>query len=30
MAITIGKQGALGLDIWPIPTLGSVIGYYCV
>ena len=23
---TIGKQRALGLDIWPIPTIDSVIG----
>jgi len=26
----IGKLGALSLDIWLIPTTGSVIGYSCV
>ena len=26
----IGKQQALSLDIWPIPTKGSVKGYSCV
>jgi len=28
--ISIGKQRALGLDIWPIPTLASVRGYSCM
>ena len=27
---TVGKQRALSLDIWPIPTIGNVIGYSCV
>ena len=26
--ISKGKQQALSLDIWPIPTLVGVIGYY--
>jgi len=25
-----GKQRAFSLDIWPVPTNGSVIGYSCV
>ena len=25
-----GKQRALSLDIWPVPTIGSVIGFSCV
>jgi len=28
--VGIGKQRALSLDIWPIPTKGIVIGYSCV
>ena len=27
---TIGKQRALSLDIWPIPTIDRVVGYSCV
>ena len=26
----IGKQRALSLDIRPIPTIGTIIGYFCV
>jgi len=26
----IGKQRALSLDSWPISTLGSAIGYFCM
>jgi len=26
----IGKQPALSLDIWPVPTIASFIGYSCV
>jgi len=25
----IGKQRAMSLDIWPIPTIDTVIGYSC-
>jgi len=28
--LTKGKQRALSLDIWPVPTIGSVIGFSCV
>jgi len=27
---TIGKQRAMSIDIWLIPTIDSVIGYACV
>ena len=27
---SIGKQQALSLDTWSIPTIGGVIGYSCV
>ena len=27
---TIGKQRTLSFDIWPVPTIGRVIGYSCV
>jgi len=30
MTIVIGKQQALSHDIWPVPTIGSVMGYSCV
>jgi len=28
--MTKGKQQALSLDIWTVPTIGSVIGFSCV
>ena len=30
IGIIIGKQLALSLDMWSVPTIGSVIGYSCV
>ena len=27
---SIVKQRALSLDIWPVPSIGSIIGYACV
>jgi len=28
--LCIGTQGALSFDIWPITTIGNVIGYFSV
>jgi len=28
--MTKGEQRALSLDIWVVPTIGSVIGFSCV